>query len=127
MMNEARLPKVWDEMMEKLIYMPAIVKTIEKIHDTNWSMNASKQDYYEMVYVKKGTAVFQVEGVEVHRDHNGELRHRRLPPAQSPRNRGCTRPGHRVRWREPAKPNRARSRTFPSTSFWAYTIPCADG
>jgi len=65
MMNEARLPKVWDEMMEKLIYMPAIVKTIEKIHDTNWSMNASKQDYYEMVYVKKGNAVFQVEGAEV--------------------------------------------------------------
>ena len=64
-MNEVRLPKAWDEMMEKLIYMPAIVKTIEKIHDTNWSMNASRQDCYEMVYVKKGNAVFEIEGVEV--------------------------------------------------------------
>lgn len=65
MMNEVRLPKAWDEMMEKLIYMPAIVKTIEKIHDTNWSMNASKQECYEMVYVKKGNAVFDIEGIEV--------------------------------------------------------------
>ena len=64
-MNEAKLPKAWDEMLEKLIYMPAIVKTIERIHDTNWSQNEKKHDHYEMVYVKKGTAVFQVEGVEV--------------------------------------------------------------
>ncbi len=64
-MNEAKLPKVWDEMLEKLIYMPAIVKTIERIHDINWSMNANKHDHYEMVYVKKGSAVFQIEGVDV--------------------------------------------------------------
>lgn len=64
-MNEAKLPKVWDEMMEKLIYMPALIKTIERIHDTNWSMDVNKHDHYEMVYVKKGNAVFQIEGVEV--------------------------------------------------------------
>lgn len=64
-MNEAKLPKAWDEMMEKLIYMPAIVKTIERIHDINWSMDANKHDHYEMVYVKKGSAVFRIEDTEV--------------------------------------------------------------
>lgn len=64
-MNDAKLPKAWDEMMEKLIYMPALVKTIERIHDTSWSMTANKHDHYEMVYVKKGNAVFQVEGVDI--------------------------------------------------------------
>ena len=64
-MNEAKLPKAWDEMMEKLIYMPALVKTIERIHDTNWSMDSHKHDHYEVVYVKKGNAFFQIEEAEV--------------------------------------------------------------
>lgn len=64
-MNDLRLPKVWDEMAEKPIYLPAAIKTIEKIHDTNWCANLSKQDYYLLVYLKKGTGVFFVEGAEV--------------------------------------------------------------
>ena len=60
-----QLPRAWDELAEKLTYMPAVVKTIEKIHDTNWSMTASRHDHFEMVYIKKGTAVFQIEGIDV--------------------------------------------------------------
>ena len=64
-MNEPKLPKAWDEMLEKFIYMPALIKTIERVHDTNCSMEANKDDHYKMVYVKKGTAVFQIEGADV--------------------------------------------------------------
>lgn len=65
MQNSDQLPRAWDELVEKLTYMPAIVKTIEKIHDTNWSMTANRHDHFEMVYIKKGTAVFQIEGIDV--------------------------------------------------------------
>lgn len=64
-MNDVKLPKAWDEMLEKLVYMPAIIKTIERIHDPSWSMNLNKHDHYELVYVKKGNAVFQIEGIDV--------------------------------------------------------------
>lgn len=59
------LPKAWEDLINKLQFMPVIVKTIEKIHDVNWSMTASKHDHFEMVYIKKGNAVFQIEGIDV--------------------------------------------------------------
>ena len=65
MQRNDQLPRAWDELVEKLTYMPAIVKTIEKIHDTNWSMNANRHDHFEMVYIKKGSAIFQIEGIDV--------------------------------------------------------------
>ena len=65
MQGNDQLPRAWDELVEKLTYMPAIVKTIEKIHDTNWSMTANRHDYFEMVYIKKGSAIFQIEGIDV--------------------------------------------------------------
>lgn len=65
MFTEKHLPHAWDELVQKLTYMPAIVKTIEKIYDTNWSMTANRHDHFEMVYIKKGSAVFQVEGIDV--------------------------------------------------------------
>jgi len=65
MYNTEQLPHAWDELVEKLTYMPAIVKTIEKIYDINWSMTANCHDHFEMVYIKKGSAVFQIEGIDV--------------------------------------------------------------
>lgn len=65
MFSNKHLPHAWDELVEKLTYMPAIVKTIEKIYDTNWSMTANRHDHFEMVYIKKGSAIFQVEGIDV--------------------------------------------------------------
>ena len=65
MQHEAQLPRAWDELVDKLTYMPAIVKTIEKIHDTSWSMTVNRHEHFEMVYIKKGTAVFQIEGMDV--------------------------------------------------------------
>ncbi len=62
---EGQLPKAWNEMVDKLSFMPAVVKAIEKIHDTNWSMEPSRHDHYEMVYIKKGTATFMIDGIDV--------------------------------------------------------------
>ncbi|MBE7036271.1 MAG: helix-turn-helix domain-containing protein [Ruminococcaceae bacterium] len=64
-MMEGQLPKAWNELIEKLSFVPAVVKAIEKIHDTGWSASADKHDHYEMVYVKKGTATFVIDGIDV--------------------------------------------------------------
>ncbi len=65
MFNNERLPHAWDDLVEKLTFMPAIVKTIEKIYDINWSMDVNRHDHFEMVYIKKGNAFFQIEGIDV--------------------------------------------------------------
>jgi len=64
-MTVPQLPKAWNDLVENLAFMPAVVKAIEKIHDTNWSMTPNRHDHYEMVYVKKGNAVFEIDGIEV--------------------------------------------------------------
>ncbi|MBQ2696233.1 MAG: helix-turn-helix domain-containing protein [Clostridia bacterium] len=64
-MTEEQLPKAWTELIDKLSFMPAVIKAIEKIHDTNWSMDLSRHDHYEMVYIKKGTATFMIDGIDV--------------------------------------------------------------
>ncbi|MBE7049106.1 MAG: helix-turn-helix domain-containing protein [Ruminococcaceae bacterium] len=64
-MTEGQLPKAWHDLVEKLAFMPAVVKAIEKIHDISWSMTPNKHEHYEMVYVKKGTATFVIDGVDV--------------------------------------------------------------
>ena len=64
-MPEPQLPKAWNDLVDKLAFMPAIIKTIEKIHDTSWCANLNKHDHYEMVYIKKGTATFVIDGVDV--------------------------------------------------------------
>jgi len=64
-MTNPQLPKAWNDLVENLSLMPAIVKAVEKIHDTSWSMNPSRHDHYEMVYVKKGSATFEIDGIDV--------------------------------------------------------------
>lgn len=64
-MTTPQLSKAWNDLVENLAFMPAVVKAIEKIHDINWSMTPNRHDYYEMVYLKKGNAVFEIDGVDV--------------------------------------------------------------
>ncbi len=64
-MEPTPLPRAWEDMVSKLPFMPVIVKTIEKIHDVEWSMQPNRHDHFEMVYMKKGTAVFQIDGMDV--------------------------------------------------------------
>ena len=65
MFKNDHLPHAWEELVEKLPLIPAIVKTIDKIYDINWSMDVNRHNHFEMVYIKKGNAVFQVEGIDV--------------------------------------------------------------
>ena len=69
----------------------------------------------------------QVFSVVIHRHHDAHLRHGRLPPARTRRNRGCIPPRHTARWTAPAIPNRAKNRTCPSRPFWADRVPYAAG
>ncbi len=64
-MAEEQILKVWDESIDKLAFMPAIIKAVERIRDAEWSMDLSRHDHYEMVYIKKGTATFMIDGIDV--------------------------------------------------------------
>lgn len=69
-MDESKLPRTWESIFEKQAFLPVIVKTIEKIHDVNWSMTVNYHDHFEMVYIKRGDAIFQVSGVDVQMSPN---------------------------------------------------------
>lgn len=64
-MGEMKLPRTWESIIETQAFLPVIVKTIEKIHDVTWSMNTNYHDHFEMVYIKRGEAVFNVSGDDV--------------------------------------------------------------
>lgn len=61
-MESGILPKAWESLLNSSTFLPVIVKTIERIHDTTWSMEPNRHDYYEMVYIKRGNAVFEISG-----------------------------------------------------------------
>ena len=61
-MESGILPKAWESLLNSSTFLPVIVKTIERIHDTTWSMEPNRHEYYEMVYIKRGNAVFEISG-----------------------------------------------------------------
>jgi AraC-like DNA-binding protein len=62
-MDEVTLPRAWERLINSSDFVPVIVKTIERFHDSSWTMDPSIHDsLYEMVYMKKGSAVFEIEG-----------------------------------------------------------------
>ncbi len=60
--DAAVLPKTWESVLNSSSYLPVIVKSIERIHDTSWSMEPNRHEFFEMVYIKKGHAVFEISG-----------------------------------------------------------------
>ncbi|MCH5184841.1 MAG: helix-turn-helix domain-containing protein [Oscillospiraceae bacterium] len=56
----ARFPRAWEIFLQQKDYFPVIVKSIERIHDSTWSMEMNMHDHYELVYMKKGVSVFSV-------------------------------------------------------------------
>lgn len=57
------LPKAWESLLNSSSFLPVIVKTIERYYDTSWIMEKpNSHEYYEMVYMKKGDAVFEIAG-----------------------------------------------------------------
>lgn len=61
-MEASVLPKTWESLLSSSGYLPVIVRTIERVHDMSWSMEPNKHEYFEMVYIKKGYAVFEILG-----------------------------------------------------------------
>lgn len=59
------IPKAWESLISASSFLPVIVKTIERIHDKSWSMEPNRHDNFEMVYIKKGNAVFEISGQPV--------------------------------------------------------------
>lgn len=62
---EKLLPKAWEGLINSSSFMPVIVKTLERIQDITWSMEPNRHENYEMVYMKKGYAVFEISGQRV--------------------------------------------------------------
>lgn len=62
---EKLLPKAWEGLLNSSNFLPVIVKTIERIQDITWSMEPNRHENYEMVYMKKGFAVFEISGQPV--------------------------------------------------------------
>lgn len=61
-MNDTVLPKAWESLMNSASFLPVIVKSIERVHDASWSMEPNRHEFFEMVYIKKGNAVFEISG-----------------------------------------------------------------
>ncbi|HOQ06356.1 MAG TPA: AraC family transcriptional regulator [Clostridiales bacterium] len=62
---ERLLPKAWEGLLNSSNFLPVVVGTIERIQDASWSMEPNRHDNYEMVYMKKGCAVFEISGHKV--------------------------------------------------------------
>ncbi len=62
---EKLLPKAWESLLDSSNFLPVIVKTLERIQDITWSMEPNIHENYEMVYMKKGYAVFEISGRHV--------------------------------------------------------------
>lgn len=62
---EKLLPKAWEGLLNSSDFLPVIVKTLERIQDITWSMEPNIHENYEMVYMKKGYAVFEISGQPV--------------------------------------------------------------
>jgi len=54
------LPRAWESLLNSSDFIPVIVKTIERFHDPSWHMEPNRHDSYEMVYIKRGKAVFEI-------------------------------------------------------------------
>ncbi|MGE4282433.1 MAG: AraC family transcriptional regulator [Clostridia bacterium] len=69
-MSETMLPKAWEGLVNKGTFLPVIVETLERIHDTTWSMEVSQHDHFEMVYIKRGNAIFHISGQDAYMGPN---------------------------------------------------------
>lgn len=64
-MDTEFFPKTWQEFMNSSGYMPVVINSIERHFSDDWSQTHSNHEYYEMVYVKKGISVFEIEGIKI--------------------------------------------------------------
>lgn len=63
--NAEKIPRTWEAFLSQQDFLPVIVKSIERIHDSTWSMTPNSHSHFEMLYMKKGSAIFVISGQEV--------------------------------------------------------------
>jgi AraC-like DNA-binding protein len=63
--NNTNLPRTWQDFLSGQKFFPAVVKSIERIHDRTWEMQPNCHNHFEMVYVKKGSIIYNVNGTDV--------------------------------------------------------------
>ena len=63
--RDTNLPRMWQGFLSGQEFFPAIVKSIERIHDKSWEMRPNIHDHFEMVYVKKGNIIYKVNDTDV--------------------------------------------------------------
>lgn len=63
--KDMNLPRMWQDFLSGQEFFPAVVKSIERIHDSTWEMRPNIHDHFEMVYVKKGNIVYRVNETDV--------------------------------------------------------------
>ena len=61
-METPAIPKAWESILSTTGFLPVIVRTIERFYDASWTMEPNRHEFYEMVYIKKGNAVFEISG-----------------------------------------------------------------
>ena len=59
------LPKAWQDLMSLSGLVPFVVKAVDRVIDENWSMEPNVHDFFEMVYIKRGEVVFQIEDDQI--------------------------------------------------------------
>lgn len=63
--NITNLPRTWRDFLSGQKFFPAVVKSIERIHDRTWEMRPNCHDHFELVYVKKGNIIYCVNDTDV--------------------------------------------------------------
>jgi AraC-like DNA-binding protein len=61
-MEKDILPRAWESLLNSSEFIPVIVKNIEQFHDPSWHMAPNRHESFEMVYMKRGKAVFEIAG-----------------------------------------------------------------
>ncbi len=63
-MNTELFPKTWQEFINNSEYLPVVINSIERHVDADWSKTESRHCYYEMIYVKKGISMLEIENIK---------------------------------------------------------------
>lgn len=64
-MDENIMPKAWESLLNASNFIPIVVRSVEQFYDTSWTLGPNRHEYFEMVYIKKGVAIFEINGEPV--------------------------------------------------------------
>ena len=65
-MEQTVIPKVWEEFMNIKSGLPFVAHSVERVLDSRYHLNeASSHEQFELVYVQRGEATFDISGTKV--------------------------------------------------------------